>query len=124
MDARPTGWMYRYLSEISQASIMNTWLHRGRSKIVEGLETQQPPGTKIKEMTVDDHLPAPKMGTPRTLSDRRFILKGRKMAVAKQTNSETVSKATLGTILPDGVQRIWTFASAYVYHLEWHEVIQ
>ena len=40
-------------------------------------------------------------------SARRSSLKERKKAIINQTNIETVSKATLGKLLRDGVERIW-----------------
>ena len=45
-------------------------------------------------------------------SARRSSLKGRERAIVNQTNIGTVSKATLGKLLRDGVQRIWAFPSA------------
>ena len=46
-------------------------------------------------------------------SARRPSLKGRERAIVNQTNIGTVSKATLGTLLKDGVERIlWAFLSA------------
>ena len=39
-------------------------------------------------------------------------LKRRERAIVNQTNIETVSKATLGTFLRDGVERVWAFPSA------------
>ena len=45
-------------------------------------------------------------------SARRPSLNGR--AIVNQTNAGTVSKATLGTILRDGVERIWAFPSAQI----------
>ena len=40
-------------------------------------------------------------------------------AIVNQTNIATVSKATLGTLLTDGVARIlWAFPSAQIYHLK------
>ena len=47
-------------------------------------------------------------------SARRSSLKGRERAVFNQTNTGTVSKATLGKLLRDGVERIWVFPSAYM----------
>ena len=44
----------------------------------------------------------------------RSSLKGRERAIVNQTNIGTVSKSTLGKHLRDGVERIWTFLSAYV----------
>ena len=43
---------------------------------------------------------------------RRASLKGRERAIVNQTNIGTVSKATLGKLLRDGVERIWAFPSA------------
>ena len=43
---------------------------------------------------------------------RRSSLKGREKAIVNQTNIETVSKATSGKLLRDGVERIWGFARA------------
>ena len=45
---------------------------------------------------------------------RRPSLKGREKAIVGQTNIGTVSKATLGKLLRDGVERIWACPSAYI----------
>ena len=45
-------------------------------------------------------------------SARRSSLKGRERAIVNQTNIGTISKATLGKRLRDGVERIWGFPSA------------
>ena len=45
-------------------------------------------------------------------SARRSSFKGREMAIVNQTNIRTVSKATLGFLLRDGVESIWAFPSA------------
>ena len=45
-------------------------------------------------------------------SARRSSLKGRESAVVYQTNIRTVSRATLGKLLRDGVERIWACPSA------------
>ena len=46
-------------------------------------------------------------------SDRRSYLKGRERTIVSQTNTGTVSKATLGKLLTDGVERLWwAFPSA------------
>ena len=45
-------------------------------------------------------------------STRRSSFKGRERAIVNQTKIGTVSKATLGTLLRDGVERIWAFPSA------------
>ena len=45
-------------------------------------------------------------------SARRSCLKGRERAIVSQTNIGTVSKATLGKLLRDVVERIWAFPSA------------
>ena len=42
----------------------------------------------------------------------RSSLKGRERAIVGQTNIGTVSKATLGKRLRDGVERIWAFPRA------------
>ena len=47
-------------------------------------------------------------------SARRSSLKGRERAIVNQTNTGTVSKATLGKPLRDGVERIWPFPSAQI----------
>ena len=44
-------------------------------------------------------------------SARQSSLKGRKRAIVSQTNIGTISKATLGKHLRDGVEYIWTFLS-------------
>ena len=48
-------------------------------------------------------------------SARRSSLKGRERAIVNQTNIGAVSKATLGKLLRDGVERIWAFPSAYIF---------
>ena len=45
-------------------------------------------------------------------SARRPSLKGRKRAIVNQTNTGSVSKATLGKLLRDGLERIWAFPKA------------
>ena len=45
-------------------------------------------------------------------SARRPSFKGRERAIVNQMNIGTVSKATLGKLLIDGVERIWAFPSA------------
>ena len=66
---------------------------------VEKLETL-PAGTKhrLEERGVE------------TGSVRRSSLKGRETAI----DTGTVSKATLGKLLRDGVERIWAFPSAWI----------
>ena len=43
---------------------------------------------------------------------RQSYFKGRDRAIVSETNIGTVSKATLGKLLRDGVERIWAFTSA------------
>ena len=50
-------------------------------------------------------------------SARRSFMKGRERAIVNQTNIGTVSMATLGKLLRDGVERIRLFR-AHRYHLE------
>ena len=45
-------------------------------------------------------------------SVRRSSLKGRERATVNQTNIGTVSKAALGKLVKDGVERLWAFPSA------------
>ena len=45
-------------------------------------------------------------------SARRSSLKGLERAIVRQTNTGTVSKATLGKLLRGGAERIWAFPSA------------
>ena len=47
-------------------------------------------------------------------SARRSSLKRRERAIANQTNIGTVSEVTLGTLLRDGVERMWAFPSAQI----------
>ena len=51
-------------------------------------------------------------------STQRPSLKGRERVVDNPTNIGAVSKAMLGKLPRDGVGRIWTFPSAYLYHLK------
>ena len=44
-------------------------------------------------------------------SARWSFLKGRERAIVNQTNIGTISKAMLGKLLRDGVERIWAFPS-------------
>ena len=57
---------------------------------------------------------------PQHWSARRSSLKGRERAIVNQVNIGTVSKATLGKLLRHGVERIWTFPSAFQI-LNWPE---
>ena len=45
---------------------------------------------------------------------RRSSLKGRERDIVSGTNIGNVSKATLGKLLRDGVERIWAFLSAHI----------
>ena len=45
-------------------------------------------------------------------SARQSSLKGRERVIVSQVNIGTVSKAMLGKLLKDGVERIWAFPSA------------
>ena len=45
-------------------------------------------------------------------STRRSALGGRERAIVNQTKIRTVSKASLGKLLRDGMERIWDFPSA------------
>ena len=47
-------------------------------------------------------------------SARRSSLNGRERAIVNQANNGTVSKATLGKLLRDGVERVWAFPSAQI----------
>ena len=49
-------------------------------------------------------------------SARRSSLKGRERAIVNQTNTGTVSKATLGKLLTDGVERIIMGSSWRIVH--------
>ena len=53
-------------------------------------------------------------GVKKRRSARRSSLNGRERAIVNQTNIGTVSKAMLGNLLRDGVERIWAFPSAYI----------
>ena len=53
-------------------------------------------------------------GVKKRRSARRSSLNGRERAIVNQTNIGTVSKAALGKLLRDGVERIWAFPSAYI----------
>ena len=52
------------------------------------------------------------MDSGRVSSRLPIFLKGRERAIVNQTNIGTVSEATLGKLLRDGVERIWAFPSA------------
>ena len=45
-------------------------------------------------------------------SARRSSFKGRERAIVSRTNIGTVSKATFGKLVRDGVERMWDFPSA------------
>ena len=45
-------------------------------------------------------------------STKRSSLRDRERAIVSQTNTGTVSTATLGKLLTDGMERIWAFPSA------------
>ena len=50
----------------------------------------------------------------RQVSVSVWSLKGRERAIINQTNVGSASEATLGKLLRDGVERIWTFPGAYI----------
>ena len=85
---------------------------------------------KAKEITTST---AWRRGTERG-SARRSSLKGRERTIVNKTNIGTVSKATFGKRLRDGVERIWVFEridaildwtelkyALYVNELQWDE---
>ena len=47
-------------------------------------------------------------------SARQFSSKGQEGAIISQTNIGTISKATLGKLLRDGVESIWAFPSTEI----------
>ena len=47
-------------------------------------------------------------------SARRFSLQERERAIVNQTNTGTVSKATLGKLMRVGVERIWALLGAEI----------
>ena len=89
-------------------------LHLGRSEVLRSLRhylRAQSQG----HLTVDR---LEERGVERG-SVRRSSLKGRQTAIVNQTNTGTVSKATLGKLLIDGVERIYYgLFRAHRYHLE------
>ena len=82
------------------------WLASRKIWSVEKLETL-PAGTKPRTW----HHWSQERGVERE-SARRSSMKGRERAIVNKTNTGTVSKATLGKLLRDGVERIWAFPSA------------
>ena len=79
----------------------------GRSKVVRSLRHYL--GAQSQGHHTTDHLE--ERGIERG-SVRQSSLKGREGAVISQANTGTISKATLGKLLRDGVERSWAFLSA------------
>ena len=75
------------------------------------LETLSTCGHKAKDITRIFSRILVEHGSRRKAA-RRSSLKGRERVIVSQTNIGTVSKATLGQLLRDGVERIWAFSSA------------
>ena len=84
-------------------------LHLGRSEVLRSLRDYLWAKSQGHH-TVD---PLEERGVERG-SARRSSLKGRERAIANQTNIGTVSEVTLGTLLRDGVERMWAFPSAQI----------
>ena len=91
-----------------KATLTSGWL-LGRSEVLRSLGHYL--RAKSQEHHTTDRLE--ERGVERG-SARRSSLKGRERAVFNQTNIGTVSKATLGKLLRDGMERIWVFPSAYI----------
>ena len=80
----------------------------GRSEVLRSLRHYQ--RAQIQRQHTIDRLE--ERGVERGISARRSSLKGRERAIVNQTNTGTVSTATLGKVLRDGVERIiWAFLS-------------
>ena len=79
----------------------------GRSEVLRSLRHYQ--RAQIQRQHTIDRLE--ERGVERG-SARRSSLKGRERAIVSQTNSGTVSKATLEKLLRDGMERIWAFPNA------------
>ena len=82
--------------------------HLGKILSVDKLETLHA-GTKRQEHHTIDGLK--ERGVERG-SATQSSLKGRERAIVSLTNIGTVSKATLGKLLRDGVEHIWAFPRA------------
>ena len=50
--------------------------------------------------------------------ERRSSLKGRERVIVSQTNSGTISKATFGKLMRDGVECIWAFPNTQTHSSE------
>ena len=112
LSCNKLGWTFVYSAAIwsccslSWAVTMQTMEDWRIIGSVEEPETQ-PTGTKPR---TSHH--RPKERGVETGRARRFSLRDQKRAIVNQVNIGNVSKATLGKLLWDKVERLWTFQSA------------
>ena len=101
--ARRSQWEWRLVSTAD----ITSGLQLGRADVLRGLRNflnmdrpQHHSTDLLKERGVEKG------------SGRHSTLQGRERSVFSQTNIDTVSRAILGRMLRDGVQRLWAFPSA------------
>ena len=91
---------------LASTADITSGLQLGRAEVLRGLRnflsTDKPEHhstDRLKERGVEKE------------SGRHSTLQGRERSVFNQTNIGTVSRATLGRLLRDGVERVWAFPS-------------
>ena len=92
---------------LASAADITSGLQLGRAEVLRGLRnflsTDKPEHHSIDRLK--------ERGLEKG-SARHSTLKGRERSVFNQANIGTVSRATLGRLLRDGVERVWAFPSA------------
>ena len=94
---------------VAGKAILTSGLLHGRSEVLRSLSHYL--RAQSQEHHTADRLE--ERGVERG-SARRSSLKGRARAIVNQTNVGRVSKATLGKLLRDGVERKWAFPNAQI----------
>ena len=94
-------------SRLTNTTDITSGLQLGRAEVLRGLR-------KFLNMDRPEHHSIDRLkerGVEKG-SGRHSTLQGRERSVFKQTNSGTVSMATLGRLLRDWAERVWAFPSA------------
>ena len=91
-------------------AIITSGLRLGRSEVLRSLRRYMRAQSQGRHHTIDR---LEERGVERG-SARRSSFKGRGRAIVSQTNIGSVSKATLGKLLGEGVELSWAFPSAQI----------
>ena len=100
-------WQHVKLSSMLTFADITSGLQLGRAEVLRGLRN-------FLNMDKPEHhsMDLVKERRVEKGSGRHSTLQGRERSVFNQTNTGTVSRATLGRLLRDGAERVWAFPSA------------